>query len=187
MRSPSKLLALKNGLITGLFTYALAMTCRPHTFVAQFNDMIAALNHIHSSFRYLVLLFILLALFDALIGLSSGKTYKKSSKLFALGGLILSHIQLLVGLLLYFLGAKGFALFSQEGMMKDATMRFFAVEHISMMIIAVALVTVGYSRSKKQEDSTKKFRTIAIFYGIAIAIIFVMIPWPFLKEFGNWF
>ena len=149
--------------------------------------MITGLTHLHSSFRYLVLLFILIALVDAIIGLSSGKTYRKASKLFALGGLITSHIQLLVGLALYFLGEKGFAFLMEGGAMGNAVKRFYAVEHISMMIIAIALITIGYSKAKKQEEAKRKFKTIAIFYGLGLLIIFIMIPWPFMKEFGSWF
>ncbi|MEQ9187790.1 MAG: hypothetical protein RLP15_08645, partial [Cryomorphaceae bacterium] len=118
--------------------------------------MITGLNHLHSSFRYFVLLFLLLALLDAIIGMRSGKVYSKSSKLFALGGLILAHIQGLVGLLLYFLGEKGFAWLTTEGVMKNDTMRFYAVEHVTMMILAITLITVGYSRAKKQEEASKK-------------------------------
>ncbi|MEX2596940.1 MAG: hypothetical protein WEC59_08420 [Salibacteraceae bacterium] len=149
--------------------------------------MITGLTHLHSSFRYLVLLFIILSIVDAISGMSSGKAYKKSSRIFALLGLIFTHIQLLVGLLLYFLGAKGFnALMNAEGVMKDAALRFYALEHITLMIVAVVLITMGYSKAKKLEDAKRKFKTIAIFYGIALLIIFVMIPWPFLKEFGSW-
>lgn len=150
--------------------------------------MIVGLTHLHSAFRYLVLLFLVLALLDAFIGMSTGKVYKKSSKLFALGALILAHIQLIVGVTLYFLGAKGFKLLMQgEGVMKDAVARFYAVEHVSMMIIAIALITIGYSKAKRQEVAKNKFRSIAVFYGIALVIIFIMIPWPFMKSFGSWF
>lgn len=149
--------------------------------------MITGLTHLHSSFRYLVLLFILIALVDAIIGISSGKSYRKASKLFALWGLVTSHIQLVVGLLLYFLGEKGFAFLMEGGVMANAVKRFYAVEHISMMIIAIALVTIGYSRAKRQKEAKRKFRTVAIFYGLGLLIIFIMIPWPFLKDFGSWF
>jgi len=143
---------------------------------------------LHSSFRYLVLLLIIAAIADALIAMSSGKAYNKTSKLLALGALIFSHIQLLVGLLLYFLGPKGLnTIVRVEGFMKDSVARFYAVEHISMMIIAIALITVGYSRGKKQEESKRKYKTVAIFYGLGLLIIFAMIPWPFMKEFGTWF
>jgi len=150
--------------------------------------MITGLLHLHSSFRYLVLLLIIAAIADALIAMSSGKAYNKTSKLLALGALIFSHIQLLVGLLLYFLGPKGLnTIVRVEGFMKDSVARFYAVEHISMMIIAIALITVGYSRGKKQEESKRKYKTVAIFYGLGLLIIFAMIPWPFMKEFGTWF
>jgi len=150
--------------------------------------VITGLLHLHSSFRYLVLLLIIAAIADALIAMSSGKAYNKTSKLLALGALIFSHIQLLVGLLLYFLGPKGLnTIVRVEGFMKDSVARFYAVEHISMMIIAIALITVGYSRGKKQEESKRKYKTVAIFYGLGLLIIFAMIPWPFMKEFGTWF
>jgi signal transduction histidine kinase len=149
--------------------------------------MITGLNHLHSSFRYLVLLFIVLAIVDAIIGLTSGKSYKKQSKLFALLGLITSHIQLVVGLALYFMGGRGLnVILTAEGFMKSSELRFYAVEHISMMLIAIVLVTVGYSKAKRIESSKKKFRTILIFYGIALVLIFIMIPWPFMRSFGSW-
>ena len=149
--------------------------------------MITGLLHLHSSFRYLVLLLIVLAIADAFISLSNGKAYNKTSKMLALGALIFTHIQLLVGLLLYFLGPKGFnTIMNVEGFMKDATARFYAVEHISMMIIAVVLITVGYSSSKKPEEANRKYKAIAVLYSIALIIILVMIPWPFLKDFGTW-
>ena len=149
--------------------------------------MITGLTHIHSSFRYLVLLFLVLAVVDAFVGMGGEKPYKKSSKVFALGSLILVHIQLLVGISLYFLGAKGFsALMNTDGVMKDATLRFFAVEHVLMMIIAIVLITMGYSKAKKREDIGKRYKTIALYYGLALVIILAMIPWPFMKEFGTW-
>jgi uncharacterized membrane protein (DUF4010 family) len=124
---------------------------------------------------------------DSVIGMTSGKSYSKSSKLFALLGLIFSHVQLLVGLILYFIGDKGLKIItSVDGFMSIASTRFFAVEHISMMIIAIALITAGYSKAKRLEESARKYKTQLIFYGIGLVLIFVMIPWPFMKDFGSW-
>ena len=149
--------------------------------------MLTGLTHIHSSFRYLGLLFILLTIVDSIIGMTSGKSYSKSSKLFALLGLIFSHVQLLVGLVLYFIGDKGFKIItSVDGFMSIASARFFAVEHISTMIIAIALITIGYSKAKRIEASPGKFKTQLIFYSIGLILIFAMIPWPFMKDFGSW-
>ncbi len=149
--------------------------------------MLTGLTHIHSSFRYLVLLFVILTIVDSLIGMTSGKSYSKSSKLFALMGLVFSHIQLLVGLALYFIGDKGLKIItSVDSFMSIASARFFAVEHISMMIIAIALITVGYSKVKRLEESARKYKTQLIFYSIGLVLIFAMIPWPFMKDFGSW-
>lgn len=149
--------------------------------------MLTGLTHIHSSFRYLVLFFVILTIVDSLIGMTSGKSYSKSSKLFALMGLVFSHIQLLVGLALYFIGDKGLKIItSVDGFMSIASARFFAVEHISMMIIAIALITVGYSKVKRLEESARKYKTQLIFYSIGLVLIFAMIPWPFMKDFGSW-
>ncbi len=149
--------------------------------------MITGLNHLHSSLRYVVLLFIVLSIVDALSALMSGKEYQKTSKLFALVTLISAHIQLLLGLLLYFLGDKGFKVItSVEGFMANGTARFFAIEHILGMRIAIVLITMGYSKSKRKAEDRGKYTTILIFYGIALLIIFGMIPWPFMKAFGSW-
>jgi uncharacterized membrane protein YidH (DUF202 family) len=150
--------------------------------------MYTGLNHLHSSFRYLVLLFLILAVADAAMAVTSGKGFTKKSKLFSLLGLIFSHIQLVVGLVMYFMSPWFSALTNNaKEVMANPQARFFAVEHISMMIIAIALITVGYSRAKRQEDDKRKSKTILIFYGIGLVLIFAMIPWPFLKEFGTWF
>lgn len=150
--------------------------------------MYIGLNHLHSSFRYLVLLFLVLAVVDAIMAVSSGKGYTKKSKMFSLIGLIFSHIQLLVGLVMYFMSPWFSALTENAGeVMSNAQARFFAVEHPLMMIIALTLITIGYSKAKREEDDTKKSKTIMIFYGIGLLVIFAMIPWPFTKEFGAWF
>ncbi|HAW20151.1 MAG TPA: cytochrome B [Flavobacteriales bacterium] len=149
--------------------------------------MIIGLSHLHSSLRYVVLIFLFLAILDAILAVSSDKPYAKTSKLFALITLISAHIQLLLGLALYFIGDKGFKIItSVEGFMSIAPARFFAMEHISGMILAIVLITVGYSKAKKKEMPKQKYSTILLFYGISLLIIFAMIPWPFMKDFGSW-
>jgi lauroyl/myristoyl acyltransferase len=54
------------------------------------------------------------------------------------------------------------------------------------MLIGITLVTLGYSKAKRIEESAKKYKTILTYFGIGLVIIFVMIPWPFMKEFGSW-
>ncbi len=72
--------------------------------------------------------------------------------------------------------------------MKVTILRFFAVEHTLGMVIAIALITIGYSKSKKAETDEKKFGKIGVFYLIALILILVSIPWPFRTALGaGWF
>ncbi|GAB5540163.1 MAG: hypothetical protein Salg2KO_22660 [Salibacteraceae bacterium] len=149
--------------------------------------MLTGLNHLHSANRYLVIGFIVAAIIDAIIALSNNKQYSKSSRMLALLSLIFVHIQLLVGSALYFLGDKGLnVILNVEGFMKIAQDRFYAVEHLVGMIVAITLITIGYSKVKRIADDRKKYRTVLIFFGLGLLIILVLIPWPFMKNFGSW-
>lgn len=130
----------------------------------------------HSGMRYIILLLLITALVNAIVNLKSGK-YGKKDKFVNLFTMVLLHIQLLTGLILYFISPKvNFG----EGMMSDPVTRFFTMEHIVMMIIAIALVTIGYMKSKKAIEANKKHRLVLIYYGLGLIIIFVAIPWPFI-------
>ena len=61
--------------------------------------------------------------------------------------------------------------------MKDAVMRLYAVEHIAVMLIAITLITIGYSRAKRQPNAGKKFRGLALFYSLGLVLILSRIPW----------
>ena len=130
-----------------------------------------ALVHAHSGLRWLVLLSILIAIIFSIINLSKSEIQKKQ-KIVYLIALIFSHIQLLIGLILYFTSTK--VLFSSDTM-SNKIVRFFTVEHTLGMIIAIALITIGYSKSKKMQSHGK----IALFYSIALLLILVSIPWYF--------
>ncbi|GAB4379166.1 MAG: cytochrome B [Salibacteraceae bacterium] len=146
------------------------------------------LIHLHSSFRYLVLALIIAAIADALVAMVNDKPWSKHHKLLNLLALIFSHIQLLLGLILYIAGGKGLQVLTQvEGFMKEPAARFFAVEHIAGMLLAIALITVGYAKAKRAETDKKKHTATIVYYTLGLLIIFVMIPWPFMRDFGSWF
>lgn len=128
----------------------------------------------HSGWAYLALLLLLLTVFVAIIGLSSKKEFTVKDRKIALFGLIATHIQLLVGLILYFISPLGSASFGQ---MKDAALRLTSLEHPLTNIIAIALITIGWSKHKKAQTSTAKFRSIAVFYGLGLLLILIRIPW----------
>jgi hypothetical protein len=73
-------------------------------------------------------------------------------------------------------------------MMEDAAVRFYTMEHLVGMLIAIALITIGYSKSKRAATDAKKFGAIATFYLIGLILILASIPWPFRENLGgSWF
>ncbi|MEN9699239.1 MAG: hypothetical protein RLZZ301_437 [Bacteroidota bacterium] len=141
------------------------------------NALIAA----HSGLRWIALLLLVVALVQAY----TSKNYEKKNKLTALFTLISFHTQLLIGLGLYVSSSKVQFI---EGWMKNAQLRFFGMEHLLGMLIAIAFVTIGYSKSKKGADDQAKFKAIRFWYLLALILILAFIPWPFRTELGaGWF
>ncbi|MDT0675230.1 hypothetical protein [Autumnicola musiva] len=141
--------------------------------------MYTTIQFIHSYWAFLVLIVLLIASFNAIIGFASNKEYGATNFRIALFTLIVSHIQLLIGILLYFT-APYFRMFSEVGMggiMADDTLRLYNVEHPLMMIIAIALITIGYSKHKKKLTSRPKFKILAIFYTLGLLVMLTRIPW----------
>jgi len=132
------------------------------------------LKHLHSGWRYAVLALVIIAIGGALSGWFGKKGYTEANRKINLFALISVHIQILVGLALYFLSPK-VALNDMASTMKDGIARYWTVEHAVMMILAAVLITIGHSKSKKRSDGTSKHKTIAIFYGLAIIIVLVSI------------
>jgi len=140
--------------------------------------------HIHSGLRWLVLLFILAAIVNAGIKLTSKSSSNCNDCAFNRLTLIFMHLQLVLGLVLYFISPK--VVFGAASM-KDSLLRFFLVEHIGLMIIAVILVTIGYVKSDRAVDEFKKHKQILVYYSIALLLILVSIPWPFRGLGAGWF
>ncbi len=132
------------------------------------------MNTIHSYWAYLALTILLLALINAIVGYASKRDFKAKDLRLSLFALITSHIQLLIGLGVYF-SSPMYQSLKASGM--NATNRMLAVEHPIMMILAIVLITIGWSKHKKQTTDTGKFKTIAIFYGLALILILSRIPW----------
>lgn len=138
---------------------------------------------LHSYLAYFVLAMLIFAVANALMGWMGKKDFTMHKDLrISLFALILSHIQLLVGLLLYFISGSGLKAIQTLGMGGlNSAARLLAVEHPFTNIIAIVLITIGWSRHKKFMESEKKFKSIAIFYGIGLLLILSRIPW------GQWF
>jgi hypothetical protein len=135
---------------------------------------------IHSILRWAVLLFGVLAVLGAIGAVASKRPYRSGDNKLSLFFMICCDIQLLLGLVLYFTGMWFEKVKSGMGaVMKDPAERFFAVEHALMMIIAWLLVHVGRSMVKRADTDAQKHKRTLIYFGIALLIILLMIPWPF--------
>ena len=136
-----------------------------------------ALLNVHSYLAYAALILLVLASINAIVGLTSKKFFKDNDLRLSLFTLIICHTQLLVGLIVYFVSEKGFQAFAIEGAMKNPELRLTMLEHPLINIIALALITIGWSKHKKEESNNGKFKKIAIFYTLGLLLILLRLPW----------
>lgn len=144
--------------------------------------------HAHSVGRWIVLLLLLFAIFNSLI--AGRRPFIKSDNRLGLLLTIFSDLMLLIGIYLYFASDRaGYAIIrsaeSMGAVMKNPTARFFAVEHLVGMLIAIVLIHIGKAQARKAMSDQAKHRRTMIFYFLALLIILVSIPWPF-RAIGAW-
>jgi heme A synthase len=141
--------------------------------------MYSVLKFIHSYWAYLTLAVLLIAIINAFRARISKKNFQATDLRISLFALIFSHIQLLVGLALYFV-SPWFSYWSDLGMggvMKNSEARLYLVEHPTTNLIALFLITLGWSLHKRQTEDSKKFSRIAIFYSLGLVLLLSRIPW----------
>ncbi len=149
----------------------------------------SAFSHAHSGLRWVALFLLVYAIFNAAKSQTSGK-YEKKDKMINLFAMIMLHIQLLIGLALYFMSSK--VQFVEGWMSSDVAggmYRFYGLEHLLGMLIAITVVTLGRSKAEKKLEGTRdKHRKIMFSYTIGLLIILAMIPWPFREALrAAWF
>lgn len=134
--------------------------------------------HAHSGLRWVVLILLLLAIFRH--ATAGDKPYGRKNGLLLT---ISADIMLLIGIYLYFAStAWGYVSFQGRSfgeVMKDPVARFFAVEHLAGMIIAIALLHVGKAQGKKNIPDAARHRRALIFYVISLLLMLASVPWPF--------
>ena len=136
------------------------------------------LQNIHFFWVYIVLLILVVAIGNALLGKFMNKSFTIKDLRISLFALIVTHIQLLVGLILYFVSPRFSAW--QEGVgavMEDDSLRLYLVEQPVTNILAVVLITMGWSMHKRQAKSSKKFLRIGLFYLLGTVLLLSRIPW----------
>lgn len=129
--------------------------------------MLTGFQHLHSTLAIVLLLGLIVSIGATFANFSGNKPYNRKM---ALLGLITMHLQLVVGLVYFF--ALGHHNKFVSGLMQNADLRFKVVEHPLTMLVAVVLITVGYSRAKRMTDSKQANKTVLIFY--IIGLIFVL-------------
>jgi hypothetical protein len=118
--------------------------------------------------------------FNSIGGLSGKKVFTDKDKKLSLFTLIFTHLQAVLGIVLYFLSPK---VRFFENTMSNSSYRFFTVEHVFMMLIAIILITLGHRQAK-----AGNVKRVFWYYFIALVLILVSIPWPFRTDLGGaWF
>jgi hypothetical protein len=145
----------------------------------NYNDWYPFLVHLHSVGRWIVLLLLLVAIFNSLVAGSRPfiRTDARTGSILV----ICADLMFLIGLSLWYFGPWGYKVIQQQGWseaMKDPY-RFFAIEHLVMMLIAIILLHIGKVQGRKAISDKAKHRRTLIFYLLALLIILISIPWPF--------
>lgn len=150
--------------------------------------MYTGLVHFHNFIRWVILLLILVAIFRHLTGMTGRKAFTNGDKKTGLFLMIAAHVQLLVGLVLWFIGDWGYKLISNSSMgevMKNPAQRFWVVEHNMGMLIAIILITIGRGVSKKNLPDASKHKRSFWFFLFALILIIVSVPWPGREGIGR--
>jgi predicted transporter len=138
--------------------------------------MYTGFQHLHSALAYVVLLLLIIAITMAKYGFFFKKPFTETQRKVTLFALIGSHVQLLIGLAVYFISPLGFSNLSGETM-GDSMARLYALEHPLINIIALVLITVGFSTAKRMTEDKKKHFRIVLMYGFGLLLILSRIPW----------
>lgn len=151
-------------------------------------DTYSLLVHLHSIGRWIVLLLLLIAIFNSLV--AGKRPWIRTDARTGTILVIFADLMLLLGLAIWYFGPKGYKYIESmglSGVMKNSMTRFFAVEHLVMMLIAIILIHIGKVQGRKPISDRAKHRRTLIFYLLALIIILAAIPWPFRQAGSHWY
>ena len=150
--------------------------------------MYQALLYLHNLLRWAILLLAIAAIIRAYSGMTYRKIFGKTDKQLGLFLMISAHTTLLIGIYQWIVGPLGLKSILNSGMgvvMKDKALRYWAVEHLTAMLIAIVLITIGRGVSKKNISDRSKFKKTFWYYLIAVVIILATAPWPVREVIGR--
>ena len=135
---------------------------------------------LHSWIRWLVLISLIYAIYRACRGWFGGKRFSRHDNAVRHTSATIAHVQLLIGLTLYFISPLvQYFLHNFKTAVHERQARFFGMEHITIMLIGITVITIGSAKAKRRLTDRRKFRTWAIWYIIGLLLILSSIPWPF--------
>ena len=140
---------------------------------------------LHSLLRWLLIIFLLINIIR--VNVEAGEDFDLVDRKWSLRLLITAHINLLIGLYQFFFGDRILQMvfrehYTMSDIMKRADLRFWIIEHPTMMLLAIALITMAHIKSKKIGNALKKHRMMSILYILALLVIIAGVPWPFRGE-----
>ena len=143
---------------------------------------------LHSWLRWAVLLAGVVVWFRAISGKTAKRPWTPQDELWGLLLTISVDLQFLVGVALYAFFSpivrQGLRNFSVA--MQINVVRFFTIEHVIGMIAGIALVHIARVKIRKAADAERKHRIAMVWYGIALILMIVSIPWPGLPVSRPW-
>jgi len=138
--------------------------------------MYTGFRHLHSYFAYILFAALIFSLIYAIYKFVNKSRFDEKARQVSLIGFVASHLQLLIGIVLYLISPVGLSHFSGEAM-GDSLSRLYILEHPLMMILGVVLVSIGYIKAKKPGDDVRRFKTIILFYTLGLIFMLSRIPW----------
>ena len=146
--------------------------------------METGLTHLHNLLRYAIVIFLIINVVKSFLGWFGKKEYTAGDNKLSLFLFITAHLQLVIGLVLYFISdiVQGYKAMPMIDIMKDSVARFWVVEHMLSMIVGIVIITLGRIMAKKAKTDGAKFRRQAVYFTLAMVIIFAAIPWPWAAE-----
>ena len=137
----------------------------------------------HSGFRWIALIFLILAFVNAYRKQKIKADFLPKDKKLTLLAMIFMHVQIGLGLVLYFTSNKvNFG----ENTFSDSVVRFFTIEHITLMLLAAVFVTIAYRKAKTGHSDKGKFESITFWLLATLIVVLLAIPWPFRELGAGW-
>src|SRR5882757_637450 len=142
--------------------------------------MYQTLLALHSLLRWFVLASLLFAIYRAYKGWLINKSFSKFDNLVRQIAATVAYIQLCIGLWLYFISPIiDYFLHNYKEAVQQRQIRFFGMEHSVMMLTAIIIITIGSLKTKHKSNDKEKFKTMALWFTVALLIILLSIPWTF--------